>query len=412
MWCWILCMTVWAQEVRLGVFPIQTDVLSEEEIAVLQEELTQASQEHFQIEIISSKEMRKTLSQISIPIECSQGGCEPMIARMMGLHRFLSVTVQERSKERVFRISLYDPNQNLIILSNRISQPAESAVEGLAKKLISSLQKESVVLAKDIFLVDEKIEMIDDHVEVKTSIKAVEEQGFESVVVPAGLWADPEGMEYSMPSFLMMKSEVTQELYQEIMKKKPSYFQRCGGDCPVERVSWYDVLLFSNALNAQSDLPSCYEVSQEGVIFDPKCTGWRLPTDIEWLYAASGAKEKSFLYGGSNTIDENSWYRGNAGQKTHRICEKKENPLGLCDMSGNVWEWVWDWKNSFDSSSSVDPTGPTSGTHRVIRGGSWDVNTQFVRVSFRYSWEPSKIDNGLGVRLVRSASDNSYAPLR
>ena len=213
---------------------------------------------------------------------------------------------------------------------------------------------------------------------------------FESVVVPAGLWADPEGMEYSMPSFLMMKSEVTQELYQEIMKKKPSYFQRCGGDCPVERVSWYDVLLFSNALNAQSDLPSCYEVSQEGVIFDPKCTGWRLPTDIEWLYAASGAKEKSFLYGGSNTIDENSWYRGNAGQKTHRICEKKENPLGLCDMSGNVWEWVWD-----------PVEGKNEYALRYLRGGSWGNKAEQNRIQSRVAYRPTTRNYAIGVRLVR-----------
>jgi formylglycine-generating enzyme required for sulfatase activity len=185
----------------------------------------------------------------------------------------------------------------------------------------------------------------------------------------------------TLNDFYIGKYEVTQAQWKAVMGVNPSSFQ--GDDCPVENVLWKDIQEFIKKLN--------------------QLTGktYRLPTEAEWEYAARGGKKsKGYQYAGGNSIKEVAWYNGNTGYGTHPVGQKQPNELGLYDMSGNVWEWCQDWYDSYASSSQTNPTGPTSGSYRVLRGGSWDYGVGECRVSNREASNPSFRSGGRGFRLV------------
>ena len=196
--------------------------------------------------------------------------------------------------------------------------------------------------------------------------------------------------------FYMMDSEVTQRLYQRVVGSNPSIFQ--GLERPVEQVSWFDAVKFANNLSSMEGLEQCYTISGDSVTWSKSdCTGWRLPTEAEWEYAARGGE--SYKYAGSNSVGAVAWYYDG---ETHDVCGKTRNGYGLCDMSGNVWEWVWDWYDSYSDAPTVDPRVPTSGSIHVTRGGSWySYAAQRVRVSIRYANDPTSTYNYLGFRLCR-----------
>ncbi len=186
----------------------------------------------------------------------------------------------------------------------------------------------------------------------------------------------------TLSSFSIGETEVTQELWEAVMGSNPSRFE--GSQLPVERVSWNDCQTFITKLN--------------------QLTGqtFRLPTEAEWDYAARGGNQsKGYQYSGSNNIGEVAWYDGNSSSKTHDVALKAPNELGLYDMSGNVWEWCQDWYGSYSSSSQTNPQGPSSGSSRVIRGGSWDGNARICRVSHRLNYSPSGTGTDLGFRLAQ-----------
>jgi formylglycine-generating enzyme len=200
--------------------------------------------------------------------------------------------------------------------------------------------------------------------------------------------------------FHMMKSEVTQGLYEKVMGSNPSYHSDCGSDCPVEKVSFYDAVVFANALSKMEGLQQCYSISGENVGWSTmNCSGWRLPTEAEWEYAARGGEKYKFA--GSKTEDDVAWFRDNSSSQTHSVCSKKENGYGLCDMSGNVWEWCWDWKGSYSFGTQPDPIGPPTGSFRILRGGSWSAAWGDLRVALRLYGKPSDLYYGTGFRLVR-----------
>ena len=187
-----------------------------------------------------------------------------------------------------------------------------------------------------------------------------------------------------LSDYYIAKYEVTQGLWKAVMGSNPSYFK--GDNLPVENVSWKDCQKFIKKLN--------------------KMTGknFRLPTEAEWEYAARGGnKSRGYKYAGSNIIGGVAWYSDNSGSTTHPVGTKQANELGLYDMSGNVWEWCQDWHDDYSSLSQTNPTGPSSGSYRVLRGGSWDWGWGCCRVSHRRDYgSPSGKLNNIGFRLAMS----------
>ncbi len=202
--------------------------------------------------------------------------------------------------------------------------------------------------------------------------------------------------------FWMAESEVTQRQYRNLMGTSPSYFK--GDDLPVEQVNWYDAVAYCNALSVKEKLQPCYQINGTTVEWADKlkCTGYRLPTEAEWEYAASPASGPRTVYAGSDTVEGVAWHSGNAGSTTHAVKTKTANGRGLYDLSGNVWEWVWDWyQGNYEALPATDPIA-MSGTSRVIRGGSWGVTASGVRVARRSFVVPAYRIFDLGFRFVRS----------
>ena len=204
----------------------------------------------------------------------------------------------------------------------------------------------------------------------------------------------------TLSSYYIGETEVTQSLWQAVMGSNPSKFK--GDNLPVEQVSWSDCQDFIKKLNEMTG------------------KSFRLPTEAEWEFAARGGnKSRHTQYSGSSNIDEVAWYWQNSGDKyltgdwdmdkieknncrTHPVKTKKSNELGIYDMSGNVWEWCQDYYGSYSSTSQTNPTGPDSGTYRVVRGGSWSSVAGYCRSSNRSCRTPGSSHDYLGLRLVLS----------
>lgn len=204
----------------------------------------------------------------------------------------------------------------------------------------------------------------------------------------------------TVSSFWMMKTEVTQKDYAALMGISPSHFK--GDNLPVEQVSWYDALAYANKLSERDGLRPAYRISGTDVDWDRSADGWRLPTEAEWEYAArGGASSQGYKYAGSNKVGDVAWPSGNSGGTTKPVGTKAANELGLHDLSGNVWEWCWDWYESYGAASQTDPAGAASGSSRVLRGGSWYDEASDARLANRNDGYPSSRFNILGFRLVR-----------
>ena len=187
----------------------------------------------------------------------------------------------------------------------------------------------------------------------------------------------------TLSDYFIGETPVTQALWRAVMGNNPSKFK--GDNNPVERVSWDDCQEFVKRLSQRSGY------------------NFRLPTEAEWEYAArSGRKSKGYKFSGSNDRDEVAWFSGNSGTMTHPVKGKKANELGMYDMSGNVWEWCNDWYGDYSGNSQTNPKGPSSGSYRVLRGGSWNNYARDCRVSRRSGNYPSARGNYSGFRLALS----------
>lgn len=194
--------------------------------------------------------------------------------------------------------------------------------------------------------------------------------------------------------FYIGETEVTQALWYAVMGQKPtadgsawSSTYGLGDNYPAYYISWNDCQEFITKLNQLTGLT------------------FRLPTEAEWEYAARGGHKATTqtLYSGSDTIDNVAWYYNNSSSSTHKVAGKPANVLGLYDMSGNVSEWCNDWYGSYSSSPQTDPTGPTSGANRVLRGGSWNLNETYSRVAYRGRYTVTGRRYNYGMRLALTA---------
>jgi sulfatase modifying factor 1 len=193
--------------------------------------------------------------------------------------------------------------------------------------------------------------------------------------------------------FCMQATEVTQEQYVDLIDTTPAQTEACGPRCPVVQVSWNDAVRYANALSEQEGLSRCYQ-GRERV--SGRCTGYRLPSEAEWEYAARGGTTGS-RYG---QLDEVSWYAGNSDATPHSVGQKLPNSFGLFDMLGNASEWTGDWYDSYPEVAT-DPTGPAVGTLRVARGGSW-TDERAVRAANRDRLDAASYAGDLGFRLART----------
>ena len=204
------------------------------------------------------------------------------------------------------------------------------------------------------------------------------------------------GRGVSLSDFYIGETQVTQGLWEAVMGKdnNPSSFKN-GDNYPVENVSWYDCLNFIMELNKRTGFK------------------FRLPTEAQWEFAARGGTKKTrvYNYSGSDKLSEVAWY-GNRHKEdknrtateatTHEVRGFKANDLGIYDMSGNVWEWCQDWYGEYNEQDEQDPHGPTSGSKRVVRGGSYFDNGMFCRVNYRVYSSPVSGGSSCGLRLALS----------
>jgi len=207
--------------------------------------------------------------------------------------------------------------------------------------------------------------------------------------------------EITVSSFYISPYELTQAEWVKYMPTNPSTFS--GDDRPVEGISWFDAVRYCNLRSEAEGLTPCYSGTGDATLCDWSASGYRLPTEAEWEYAAKGGIYQSdTIYAGGSNISSVAWYDQNSSGSTHPVGSKAPNGLGLYDMSGNVYEWCWDrYSKPNPQWTHVNPKGAEKGSQRVARGGSWSVDDRSCRVSFRSNYKPEATMNNKGLRLVR-----------
>ena len=190
----------------------------------------------------------------------------------------------------------------------------------------------------------------------------------------------------TLNSFYIGKTEITQQQWNEIMGADPVAGKSCS-NCPVVNVSWEDAQVFIQKLNEKTG------------------KHYRLPTEAEWEFAAAGgSKSRGYLFSGGNKAEKTGWNCLNSAGKIRQAGQKLPNELGIFDMSGNVWEWCGDWyaadTGTGGNTACINPTGPASGTERVIRGGGVEYSPRLTTIRDRNKFYPGQRAGFIGFRLV------------
>ena len=266
--------------------------------------------------------------------------------------------------------------------------------------------------------------------EVFVKVKGTTITGNESWTPSSGVFVS--GRSITIPDMYVCDHEVTRGEFKELMGIDPSAVSaydkdgnKLTGDAvlnnPVNYVNWYAAIAYCNKLSLKENLTPCYSVSGvtdwenlaygsiptssnsawDALTYDKEADGYRLPTEAEWEWLARGGE--NYIYAGSNNLDDVAWYTTNTKDTgTREVKTKKANGYGLYDMSGNVWEWCYDWYGSVKSSTA--DTGASSGSARVRRGGSWFYDDLGCPVSSRDFSSPYDRLSFYGFRVVRSAN--------
>ena len=235
--------------------------------------------------------------------------------------------------------------------------------------------------------------------------------------------ADETQHQVTLSAFYVDLHEVTQQDYQAVMGTNPSHFR--GDNLPVEQVTWYDAIMYCNALSEKRGLTPVYEIDGTTVTWNRAADGYRLLTEAEWEYAARAGTTTVFSAGDHITaddanfegsypylIEENYVHHTNPNVVTSRnrgetmaVDSLAPNDFGLFHMEGNVSEWCFDYYGQY--AAGDNPTGPSSGSLRVNRGGGWNDFAKQLRSAYRSATTPDTIEQNLGFRIARNAQPGS-----
>jgi formylglycine-generating enzyme required for sulfatase activity len=251
-----------------------------------------------------------------------------------------------------------------------------------------------------------------------------------------GRYSEETQRQVTLSGFSISKYPVTQGQYETVMGTNPSYFQvstiaRYTGTVnhPVERVSWYDAIVFCNKLSMSEGLSAAYRINGStdptawGTVPTNRDTAWdveivvgsngyRLPTEAQWEYACRAGTTTAFNWGtntisssqanyGASSVDANNTVEGTSLDRTTAVGSYAANAWGLYDMHGNVWEWCWDWYGSYPSEAQTNPIGAgSSESPRVRRGGAWSNSGKGARSAYRFSYHPFVRSYSIGFRLA------------
>ena len=204
-----------------------------------------------------------------------------------------------------------------------------------------------------------------------------------------------------IPAFYISIREISQAEWMMVFPKNPAHSK--DPELPVENVNFYDIIDFCNQKSVLDGFEPCYDYYDDEVVCNFSANGYRLPTEAEWEFAAkSGKRNDFFVYSGSDKADEVGWYNENSAAQSHPSGQKKPNQLGIYDLSGNIFEWVWNWYAPYSIRNGDLYEGPDKGTDKVIRGGSWYHNASEMRVTNRNFTKPYTKNGYLGFRVARS----------